>query len=309
MSKATRSRTLSGVSTGPREPLIAAQPVMPGLIRWRWAYSATRRADSTSPVFMFGACGRGPTRDISPRSTLKICGSSSRLVLRMKRPTRVTRQSSVHTCWAPASSRSSWRMERNFQTTISSLLNPWRRWRNRTGPGLSSFTAKATMAISGVARIRAARPTSTSCARLAKARSRSLWRPDMWASGMSARRERVESPRRVLDPQVDEQGDLVGQDAQLLDQGAHAALGAGADGDHHPVDIGHDPVADQGGGVAQEGHAAQVAGRAAVAVIEHAQHGHIGAAPGRGPTECAAVLGRADHDDIGDQPAGAAASA
>src|ERR1700674_1394394 len=40
------------------------------------------------------ACGRGPTRDKLPlNTTLNSCGSSSRLVLRMKRPTRGTRGS------------------------------------------------------------------------------------------------------------------------------------------------------------------------------------------------------------------------
>ena len=37
------------------------------------------------------AWGRGPTTESSPRSTLKNCGSSSIDVLRMNRPTRVTR--------------------------------------------------------------------------------------------------------------------------------------------------------------------------------------------------------------------------
>src|SRR5436189_197469 len=60
------------------------------------------------------AWGRGPTRLISPARTLKSCGSSSRLELRRKRPTRVVRASSflAWTTWAPFSST---RMERNLK--------------------------------------------------------------------------------------------------------------------------------------------------------------------------------------------------
>ena len=54
--------------------------------------------------------GRGPTRLISPLSTFQTCGSSSRLVRRSKRPTRVTRGSSLQqqpvrvACSRPSSS-------------------------------------------------------------------------------------------------------------------------------------------------------------------------------------------------------------
>ncbi|MNT83924.1 hypothetical protein D3C72_2238650 [compost metagenome] len=60
------------------------------------------------------ACGRGPTTDISPRSTLKNCGSSSRLVRRRKAPTRVMR-GSLRVAWVstPAASVCA-RMERNL---------------------------------------------------------------------------------------------------------------------------------------------------------------------------------------------------
>ena len=43
----------------------------------------------------YGSGGRGPTSDMSPRSTFQNCGSSSRLVLRRKRPIGVTRGSLV----------------------------------------------------------------------------------------------------------------------------------------------------------------------------------------------------------------------
>ena len=46
----------------------------------------------------YGMQGRGPTSDISPRSTLKSCGSSSRLVLRRKRPTPRHRLAGARAC-------------------------------------------------------------------------------------------------------------------------------------------------------------------------------------------------------------------
>ena len=49
------------------------------------------------------------------------------------------------------------------------------------------------------------------------------------------------------------------------------------DGDHHPVDVGHDPVADQGGGVAQHRHARTTSAARPVAVVEDAQHGDFAA--------------------------------
>ena len=39
---------------------------------------------------LVGNAGRGPTSDISPRSTLINCGNSSRLVFRKNRPNSVT---------------------------------------------------------------------------------------------------------------------------------------------------------------------------------------------------------------------------
>ena len=57
-------------------------------------------------------------------------------------------------------------IERNFHTTISSWLKPWRRWRKKIGPGLSSFTAIATSSMMGAATNRAIEPTTMSCRRL-----------------------------------------------------------------------------------------------------------------------------------------------
>jgi len=77
----------------PRQPLTCDQPVMPGLTRWRCAYMSVISHPSRSSVRMSMACGRGPTSDMSPLSTLNSCGSSSMLDARRRRPIRVKRSS------------------------------------------------------------------------------------------------------------------------------------------------------------------------------------------------------------------------
>lgn len=66
--------------------------------------------------------GRGPTIDMLPASTLNSCGSSSMLVLRMKRPTRVMRSSSRVVWRSALASVLSVYIERNLKTQISRLL-------------------------------------------------------------------------------------------------------------------------------------------------------------------------------------------
>ena len=93
---------------------------------------------------------------MSPRSTLRICGSSSRLQRRSQAPTRVRRGSCFilnigpeYSFSAPSSSR--WLsaptfMERNLKMWNVLPSRPMRSWRKNTGPGESSLmsTAKAT---------------------------------------------------------------------------------------------------------------------------------------------------------------------
>src|SRR5215203_505006 len=69
-------------------PLICHKPDIPGRMR---LYSS-----NTVPYFETSAStmGRGPVRLISPRNTFHSCGSSSKLVLRKKRPVLVMRGSS-----------------------------------------------------------------------------------------------------------------------------------------------------------------------------------------------------------------------
>ena len=88
---------------------------------------------------------------------------------------------------------------------------------------------------------------------------------------------------------------------QFLDQVAHTGLGRGRDGDHDPIDERHDAVANEGAGVAQDGHAANGLGRAALAIVEDAQDGHV-AAFERPFDQPFSVFGRPHDDDVRDQP-------
>ena len=59
-----------------------------------WGFLTVPRSRLVRLHSSSGTTGRGPTMDMSPRSTLNNWGSSSRLVRRRNRPTRVTRGSS-----------------------------------------------------------------------------------------------------------------------------------------------------------------------------------------------------------------------
>ena len=145
---------------------------MPGVM------SSRRLAQPVILVDSWTTNGRGPTRLISPRRTFHSCGSSSRLQRRSALPTRVIRGSSLILKSAPPTSFSSARPRRSFSAPTRIVRNltmrkidpprPWRSWRKKTGPRLSSFTASATTAITGASNSspRAARVTST--ARLVK---------------------------------------------------------------------------------------------------------------------------------------------
>ena len=63
---------------------------MPG-----FASSTRRRCHGWYCSTSKGSGGRGPTSDMSPRSTFQNCGSSSRLVFRRNRPGGVMRGSFV----------------------------------------------------------------------------------------------------------------------------------------------------------------------------------------------------------------------
>ena len=194
------------------------------------------------------------------------------------------------------------RIERNFQTRISSLLKPWRRWRKNTGPGLSSLMASAISAISGSAEQRApATPTTRSCGALHQ-------RPALVAGRAGDRRQRrLGDPRQRRGaagrPLVDEQHHLVGQHRQPLDQLAHPGLGVLRHRDHHAVDVGHDPVRRAAPRCRPAPARRRRRGRrAADAVVEHAQHRGLAASQRRADQPLGVLVG-ADHDDVGRQPA------
>src|SRR4030095_4364163 len=76
----------------PRHPLTCAQPVMPAFTLCRSIYLGI---DFRKYSINTGLSGRGPTKLISPLSTLINWGNSSRLVARNIRPNDVTRGSLV----------------------------------------------------------------------------------------------------------------------------------------------------------------------------------------------------------------------
>ena len=73
--------------------------------------------------------GRGPTSDMSPRTTFHSDGSSSRLVARSSRPSRVSRSASSTSPCAGSGSR----IVRNLTIVKGSPCSPGRSWRNSTG--------------------------------------------------------------------------------------------------------------------------------------------------------------------------------
>lgn len=93
--------------------------------------------------------GRGPTMDMSPRSTFHNCGNSSILVLRIMWPIRVIRGSCSILNAGPSCSfslsRSALRssasttMDRNWYIRNGLPPRPLRRWQNSTGPGEDSL--------------------------------------------------------------------------------------------------------------------------------------------------------------------------
>ncbi len=99
---------------------------------------------------MLATCGRGPTIDISPLSTLNSCGSSSIEVRRSSAPTGVIR-GSFRVAPTEPSSLGSTVIVRNLKMWNGRPLKPIRAWRKNTGPSEVSRIASAVSAISGPA--------------------------------------------------------------------------------------------------------------------------------------------------------------
>ena len=87
-------------------------------------------------------CGRGPTMDMSPLSTLMNWGSSSMLDRRRKSPNRVLRGSSLVACTLSASALT--RIERNLMHLNVWPFSPLRSCRKSTGPREVSLVPMAT---------------------------------------------------------------------------------------------------------------------------------------------------------------------
>ena len=154
---------------------------MPGL-----ASSTRRQCHALVLLHLVGSGGRGPTSDMSPRSTFQNCGSSSRLVLRRKPPIGVTRGSLVSlnsACGPPNSLRRSLDEPgdvlagavrvvgvhahvRNFSIVNGLPRSPTRVCLKKTGPGDVSRKRIAITANSGDKRVSSARLPMMSRARL-----------------------------------------------------------------------------------------------------------------------------------------------
>src|SRR5204862_128789 len=107
---------------------------------------------------MSGSSGRGPTIDMSPRSTLKSCGSSSILVRRNSAPSGKTRGSSCPVMRLAGAGRR-WCMVRSLYMVKGAPARPTRRARYSTGPGLARRIPSAASA--STARPRAASTMSS----------------------------------------------------------------------------------------------------------------------------------------------------
>src|SRR5204862_7167638 len=119
---------------------------------------------------MSGCCGRGPTRDMSPRSTFRSCGSSSILSRRSGRPNAKTRGSccAVMTLREPRACRC---MVRSLYIVNGCPSRPTRRARYRIGPGLERRIPTAATSRTGTAATRPSTATTTSKRRLATAQA------------------------------------------------------------------------------------------------------------------------------------------
>ncbi len=129
-------------------PFTCQRPVQPGVTVKRRFCSVVYSATS------LGSGGRGPTRLISPRRTLKSWGNSSRLVFRRMRPIFVILGSLTILNVIPSltsfmvlrdSSRASASVtiERNLYIQNSRPSSPTRFCLNNAGPGESNFTRRA----------------------------------------------------------------------------------------------------------------------------------------------------------------------
>src|SRR5690606_29451558 len=137
-------------------PFTWAHPVIPGRTSWRRAGSGVYNGKYSI------SNGRGPTRLMSPLSTLNSSGSSSKLVLRKKRPNLVSRCSSGKR--RPFSSRASV-IVRNLYIVNGRPCNPGRTCLKITGLPAFAQTKAAITSISGDKTMRSTAEAVTSKSR------------------------------------------------------------------------------------------------------------------------------------------------
>ena len=95
----------------PRQPFTCAQPVMPAFTLWRSMYCGILCLNCATNS---GRSGRGPTIDMSPRSTFQSCGSSSTFDRRSSLPSGVRRGSCSLANTGPVSASAPSYIERNL---------------------------------------------------------------------------------------------------------------------------------------------------------------------------------------------------
>ena len=217
---------------------------MPGLSVSRCLPQSSTRWSSSS------GSGRGPTRLISPLSTLRSCGSSSIESRRSVCPKLVTRGSfgilSIRaspfvTCmlrWATSSRRvsASATIVRNLNIRKGLSPQPMRSWRKKTGPAESSLILIAMNAKTGASRSSATADRTRSSVRL-----RSLDECESFSCG----RLIIGSPSTVWisTPRADEleeprdDVDLHGQALERADQAQKILVRLVGERDHDPLHV------------------------------------------------------------------------
>lgn len=168
-----------------------------------WRQTMTGRVavnDTRKPLLSARKCidcmRCGPTRDISPESTLNSCGNSSIELRRRSRPTRVTRGSFRVTTRRAVGSIVSLYIERNFSTLMMRSLYPCRFCLKRIGPPVSSQIAIAATSITGQTNNRDRVANTISKTRFIRRRFRAAMEPDPSTRAHSQRACRFGFERR-----------------------------------------------------------------------------------------------------------------
>src|SRR5712691_9235090 len=142
--------------------------MLPGLASPGRTASVSRPSAVYSRVTMAGSSGRGPTSDISPRSTFQSWGSSSTFTARSQAPNGNTRGSSALVMRLESERRRRC-MVRSLNMMNGRWSRPTRSARYRTGPGDDRRMPTAASATSGAVATSARAASARSSRRLATA--------------------------------------------------------------------------------------------------------------------------------------------